>query len=106
MGIITRGDLIRASETATDATTVLDAASQSLVVTYPTETLHNAIHKLLLHDIGRLPVVDPQDSNRLVGYLSRSAILSARWKLHQEETAADRAWTPWKRERDGSTAAR
>ncbi len=98
LGIITRGDLIRASETATDAMTVLDAASQSLVVTHPTETLHNAIHKLLLHDIGRLPVVDPQDRTRLVGYLSRAAILSARWKLHQDETGTDRAWTPWKRQ--------
>ncbi len=98
LGIITRGDLIRASETAAQAMTVLDAASKSLVVTYPAETLHNAVHKLLLHDVGGLPVVDPQDSTRMVGYLSRAAILSARWKSHQEETSRDRAWIPWKRQ--------
>ncbi|MGI8889962.1 MAG: chloride channel protein [Chthoniobacterales bacterium] len=102
IGIITRGDLMRAVGTATDSTTVLEAASQSLVVTHPAETLHIAIHKLLLHDIGRLPVVDPQDSMQLVGYLSRAAILSARWKQLHEETSTHRTWVPWRREKISS----
>lgn len=92
VGIITHGDLIRASADASAATTVLDAASRNLIVTYPTDTLHDAIHKLLLHGIGRLPVVDPADQTHLLGYLSRSAILSARWKLHQDEDCAGGLW--------------
>ena len=85
LGMFTRGDLIRCSELATDSMTVIDVATTDLIVAFPKETLHSAIRKLLIHDIGRLPVVDPNDHGRLIGYLSRSAILSARWKLLQEE---------------------
>ena len=41
---------------------------QTLVVTYPDEMLHDALHKLLAHDIGCLPVVKreaPQQVGRL-----------------------------------------
>jgi len=36
-------------------------------------------------DVGRLPVVDPENPVRAVGYLRRAAILSVRWRLHEEE---------------------
>jgi len=85
VGIITRGDLVRFSESAPPAATVLDCATKRPVVVHPGESLHDAIHKLLVHDVGRLPVVDPSDASRLVGFLSRAAILSARWKAIQEE---------------------
>ncbi|MGH8163611.1 MAG: chloride channel protein, partial [Rhodanobacteraceae bacterium] len=59
VGIITRGDVVRAFEHSRDETvTVLEAGESELVVTYPDETLYDAIAKLLRNDIGRLPVVD------------------------------------------------
>lgn len=85
-GIITRGDLLRALETTSgESLSVCQAGTQLLVVTYPDEMLHDALHKLLAHDIGRLPVVRREAPQQLVGYLSRGAILRARQsKLHEE----------------------
>ncbi|MBX3051260.1 MAG: chloride channel protein [Caldilineaceae bacterium] len=85
-GIITRGDLLRALDTASgQELSVCQAGTQTLVVTFPDETLHEALHKLLIHDIGRLPVVSRDEPEHLVGYLSRGAILRARQgKLHEE----------------------
>ncbi len=91
-GIITRGDLVRDLESSCPLATVLDCATKRLVVGYPGETLHDAIHKLLVHDVGRLPVVDPDDPSRLLGFLSRSAILSARWKAIKEESHGSGGW--------------
>ena len=90
-GIITRGDVVRAFEHADDDSfTVLDAGSSELVVTYPEETLHDAIAKLLRHDIGRLPVVRHEEPTRVVGYLGRAGILAARERYHREEEVRQR----------------
>ena len=85
-GIITRGDIVRAFARWPGATlTVLEAGQKALVVTYPDETLYDVIAKLLRHDIGRLPVVKRAAPNRVIGYLGRAGILSAREKYHREE---------------------
>lgn len=92
VGIITRGDVLRAIETAPPDAEVRAYATTSLIVAHPQETLHDAVQKLLRHDIGRLPVVEPADPKKLVGYLSRRAILTARWKILQEEDAGVGLW--------------
>lgn len=97
VGIVTRGDLVRAAESVTSSTTVLDCASKQVVVSHPEETLHAAIHKMLAHDVGRLPVVEANAPSRLVGFLTRSCVLSARWKALKEEAYGEASWTPWKR---------
>jgi len=91
VGIITRGDALRAlRQNGKGPTTVAQAGSQNLVVTYPDEPLQVALAKMLDRDIGRLPVVDRNHPDRVVGYLGRAAILSARRKLHEEETLRQR----------------
>jgi chloride channel protein, CIC family len=86
VGIITRGDVLRAIEQGADgSTTVLDAGSRRLVVTYPDELLGEAVAKMLRHDIGRLPVVTREDPRRLVGYLGRAAVMAARLRRLEEE---------------------
>ena len=55
------------------------------MVTYPDELLHDAVAKMLRHDIGRLPVVNRDDPDRVVGYLGRGEILAARMRYHEEE---------------------
>jgi chloride channel protein, CIC family len=86
VGIITRGDLLRAIEQGADgSTTVLDAGSRRLVVTYPDELLGEAVTKMLRNDIGRLPVVTREDPRRLVGYLGRAAVMAARLRRLEEE---------------------
>ncbi|MBL9218252.1 MAG: chloride channel protein [Opitutaceae bacterium] len=85
-GIITRGDLLNCvQEGNPDTTTVLEAASTDVAVTYPDETLQEAIGTMLKRGIGRLPVVAREDPGRVVGYLGRADILAARSRLHEEE---------------------
>jgi len=92
-GLITRGDLLRAlDQDPSGATTVLDAASKNLVVTYPDELLHDASAKMLRNNIGRLPVVDRDDPRRVVGYLGRKGILAARSRRLEEENVREPGW--------------
>ena len=86
LGILTRGDILRRLKQETDpGDTALDAATTDLVVSYPDESLHDAIGKMLNDDIGRLPVVSRENATQLLGYLGRGEILAARWRHHQEE---------------------
>jgi len=87
VGIITRGDVLQALEQGMkdDNTTVLDAGSRSLVVTYPDELLHDAVTKMLRNNIGRLPVVSRKDARQLIGYLGRSSVMAARLRRLEEE---------------------
>jgi CIC family chloride channel protein len=92
-GIITRGDIMRALDQDPSGTmTVLDAGTRNLVVTYPDELLHDASVKMLRHDIGRLPVVDPENPNHVVGYLGRSGIMAARLRRIEEEYVREPGW--------------
>ncbi len=85
-GIITRGDVLRSLQhEPSGAMTVLEAGKQQLVVAYPDEPLHDAITRMLRHDIGRLPVVSRQQPSKAVGYLGRSGVLAARGRQQEEE---------------------
>jgi CBS domain-containing protein len=93
VGIITRGDVLRSLEQGENGTTtVLDAGSRELIVTYPDEILQEAVTKMLRSDIGRLPVVDRRDQRKLVGYLGRAGVMAARLKLHDEEHVREHGW--------------
>jgi CBS domain-containing protein len=90
-GLITRGDVLRALQQ--DSTkTVLDASSRDVVVTYPDETLNDAAAKMLRYNVGRLPVVDRSDDRKIVGYLGRPQILSARLRRIDEESVREPGW--------------
>ncbi|HEY3645377.1 MAG TPA: chloride channel protein [Gammaproteobacteria bacterium] len=92
-GIITRGDILRALESDADpATPLLKVGSRNLVVAYPDETLHDAAEKMLRRGIGRLPVVDPQDPQKLLGYLGRTPILEVRQRRMTEESVVETGW--------------
>ncbi len=85
-GIITRGDVLRSlQQHPAGMMTVLEAGKQDLVVTYPDEPLHDAVAKMLRHDIGRLPVVNRHDPGKVLGYLGRASVLAARVRHHEEE---------------------
>jgi len=92
-GVITRGDVLRALEQdPSGATTVLDAGTKKVVVTYPDELLHDASIKMLRNDIGRLAVVDRDEPDRVIGYLGRSGIMAARLRRIEEEHVREPGW--------------
>jgi CBS domain-containing protein len=91
LGIITRGDLLRAMEQKTDLeATVLDAGSRELIVAYPDEVLHDAVTKMVQNDLGRLPVVTREQPTRPIGYLGRSNVMKARVRWLNEEHVRER----------------
>ncbi len=94
VGIITRGDVMKVLRQNPEAeATVLDAGERTLVVTYPDETVREAVVKLLRHGIGRLPVVRRDDPRVLVGYLGRASVMSARLTWYRSEHTKDRGWS-------------
>jgi CBS domain-containing protein len=90
-GIITRGDILRALEQGDkNGTTVIEAGSHDLIVSFPDEVLHEAATKMLRNNIGRLPVVTRRDSHRIVGYLGRSNLMAAHLRQLEEEHVRER----------------
>ena len=93
VGIITRGDVLRAlDQDPSGAMRLLEAGSRKLIVTYPDETLHDAAARMLRNNIGRLPVVDRKDPQRVVGYLGRPGIMAARLHRLDEEHVREPGW--------------
>jgi CBS domain-containing protein len=91
-GIITRGDLVRAIEKAPVGSTVVEAGTQDLIVAFPDEILHEAVTRMVRHDIGRLPVVRRDSPRTIVGYLGRASIMTARLRRHEEEHHREPGW--------------
>ena len=92
-GIITRGDMVRAlDKDPSGVMTVQEAGKTHLVVTYPDELVSEAAAKLLRFDVGRLPVVDRSDERKVLGYLGRAAILSARLRRFRDEHVLEPGW--------------
>ena len=92
-GIITRGDVLRAIEQdPAGELTVLEAGTKDVVVTYGDVLLHDALNTMLRHNVGRLPVVDSNNPQRVVGYLGRSGIMAARQRRMEEEHVREPGW--------------
>ncbi|MET0262192.1 MAG: CBS domain-containing protein, partial [Rariglobus sp.] len=96
-GIITRRDLLAAVARGASDDEVGAVMTTGLIFAYPDESLHDAVERMQLHDIGRLPVVDRDDPKKLIGYLGRSAALSARRVRWSENHEAEPGW--WQRSR-------
>jgi chloride channel protein, CIC family len=93
LGVITRGDVLRALDSdPTGSFSVLDAGSRNVIVTYPDEVLSEATARMLRNNVGRLPVVDRADSGRIVGYLGRHGIMAARQRRLQDEHVREPGW--------------
>ncbi len=92
VGIITRGDILRALDNGGREKTVLEAGNDAPIVAYPDETVHEAITRMLQYNIGRLPVVSRDNPQHLVGYLGRSGIMQARLQRHAEEHIREPGW--------------
>ena len=90
-GMITRADIMRALRNGKGEDTLLNAGSRDLIVTSPDELLSEAAAKMLKARIGRLPVVDPTDPTKLVGYLGRGEFILGFEKSHQEEHHRERS---------------
>jgi CBS domain-containing protein len=93
VGIVTRGDILRAlDKDSTGMIAVEEAGSTNLVVTYPDELVSDAAAKMLHREVGRLPVVERGDERKVLGYLGRSAIMAARTRRLRDEHFREPGW--------------
>lgn len=76
-GIITLSDVRDVPLEHRLSSLVKDVMSTSLAVLTPDQTLADAALIMARRGIGRLPVVDAQNRNRLVGIITRSSVLQA-----------------------------
>src|SRR5205807_9660223 len=68
VGIVTQGDILRGlEENPAGDMPVIDVGSRSLIVVYPDESAFDALTKMLMNNVGRLPVVDRQNPEKMVG---------------------------------------
>jgi len=77
VGIITFEDVEKVPVEKRRFVKVSEVMTRNLVVTYPDETLEEALIKLTSRDIGRLPVVERNNEKKLIGLISRSDIMKA-----------------------------
>ncbi len=93
VGIITRGDVLRALDAdPSGQRLVLEAGCSRPVVAYPDELMYDAVNKMLRHHVGRLPVVSRDDSRKLLGYVGRAEVMSARMRRIEEEHVREPGW--------------
>ena len=92
-GLITRGDVVRAMEQKSDPMpSVLAAGSSPPIVAYPDEMLEEAVDKMIVHGVGRLPVVEREHPTKLLGYLGRKGIAEAWEDLREEDEVREAGW--------------
>jgi H+/Cl- antiporter ClcA/predicted transcriptional regulator len=77
LGILTRGDLLRAVNEDDNDRTMLEIGKTSPVVAFPDDQLEDTLDLMLRANVSHLPVVDRKDPKRLLGMLSRGSIATA-----------------------------
>jgi len=77
VGIVTYEDVIKVKPEKRSEMRVEDIETKKLIVAYPNETLDAVLRKIVIHDISRLPVVDPKDPKKLLGIITRYDIAKA-----------------------------
>ena len=92
-GVITQGDVLRALESDSDGrASVLEAGTSSPIVAYADEFVHDALHRMVRNNVGRLPIVSRDDPKRMVGYFDRSNLLNAWTRQIEEEGVQEHGW--------------
>lgn len=92
-GVLTRSDIINnINRDDFETLTVLDVASTNLIVAYPDELVADATERMASNQIGRLPVVNRQDPQKIEGYLSRASIIEGRTQYFKDQLQKERQW--------------
>ncbi len=77
IGIVTHKDINKALAQQKENHAVREIMTTDLVVSYPDECLRKALEKLGSKNIGRAPVVDPDNPQKIIGLVTRKNILKA-----------------------------
>lgn len=83
-GVVTTTDFQRSLVEQPRAKTVADIATREPIIAFPDQSLHEALMQFGALDVGRIPVVERKDNQRLVGVLRRHDIVGAYRRATQE----------------------
>jgi CIC family chloride channel protein len=85
LGLVTLTEVQNALlDAAADGRTANDVMITDPLTCRPDETLRAVLQRISDHEVGQVPVVDPQDPKRLVGLLAREQILWAVGEMASE----------------------
>lgn len=93
-GMVTSDDVRHAAAEGRLGEPVTQIATHHLVVAFPDESLHDALRKLGIHHVGRVPVVEREDHRRIVGIITDKDVINAynhaliRQHTHLERTTS------------------
>jgi CIC family chloride channel protein len=98
-GIVTQGDILRAlEEDPAGDLPVIEVGSRSLIAAHPDESAFEALTKMLMNNVGRLPVVDRKNPQKMVGYINRATVMAC-WSKHlHEESSREAGWLRQRRQ--------
>jgi H+/Cl- antiporter ClcA len=71
-----------------------DLIEREPITAYPWESCRSAAERMAQASVGRLPVVSPDNPNRVIGMLTRSDLLKARARQVEEEARRERFLQP------------
>ncbi len=81
VGMVTLTDILQLHPDQRTTTKVSSVMSKGLITTTPDESLYTAFDKMTSNQIGRLPVVEPEDSTKLIGIITREDV----WRVYNIE---------------------
>jgi coenzyme F420 hydrogenase subunit beta len=81
VGIVTLQDAMAVDKEKRNSVSVGEIATKNLVVAFPDDSASEAFKKMSEHHIGRLLVVDENDTSLLLGILTRSDVMQAFRKI-------------------------
>ncbi len=88
-GIVSRGDVAKALDAGKSGVAVGEVGSTTLVVTYPDETIHQALAAMMRAGVGQRPGGRRDAPRTLVGSLGRAEVLAARRPGFDAENALE-----------------
>lgn len=85
VGIVTYTDILKIPVKERETIKIGEIMSTKLYVIYPQDNVYSALYKMEFNNIGRVPVVNPDDSTQLLGIITGTDIIMAHEKIANTE---------------------
>jgi H+/Cl- antiporter ClcA/CBS domain-containing protein len=89
-GVVTRTQLETAVHDGRGEQPVSELSIRTPVVTHADETLHTVATRMAANEVDKMPVVDRDDPDRIIGIITLTMLLAGRLKDWREERASER----------------
>jgi CIC family chloride channel protein len=77
VGMVTRQDINKALGQGDADAEVSKVMTRDVTKCFPDETLKKALHRMAVRNVGRIPVVERDDKERIIGLITRKSIINA-----------------------------